>query len=62
MSLMEQLSFDPTKSLVIIPVIFYGTNHKLRLRLAIDTGATQLMIPWETAEELGIHPEKLLVH
>lgn len=32
-------------------------SSKQKIKMALDTGATYTMIPWETAEVLGLEPE-----
>jgi len=53
---MGKTTFDPQSP--VIAVDLEGERGiKRRIRVALDTGATYTMIPWEIAEALGYKPE-----
>lgn len=54
---MGRLSFDPTTPVIILDVEIKGESEITTKRLALDTGATFLMIPWVVAELIGYKPE-----
>ena len=52
-----RLNFDPESSVIVITPTLIGTNgKKKKIDMALDTGATYTMIPWEIAEVLGYTP------
>lgn len=53
---MVKYNFDPAQPIIVLYVEIKG-NMIARPRMALDTGATYLMIPWEMAEGLGYQPE-----
>lgn len=56
---MGKVSFDPQSPVIAVDVTLEGQKQaKRRIRVALDTGATYLMIPWQVAEALGYEPEK----
>jgi len=57
---MGSVSFDSTKSLIIIDMAIEGPNSS-RLRIlptAFDTGASFTIIPWDIAISLGYDPTR----
>jgi len=52
--------FDPAAPAIVVFAALQGRlpGQRRRLRLALDTGATYTMIPWEIARALGSHPER----
>ncbi len=54
---MGTIIFDKNKNIIILPVELKVGDRVVRPRLALDTGASYVMIPWEIAEALGIQPE-----
>jgi len=55
---MSKTTFDPQSPIIEATVILEGEEgRKRRIKVALDTGATYTMIPWEIAEALGYKPE-----
>lgn len=55
---MSKLKFDTSSPVIILTILLEGkSNTKQKIRVALDTGATYTMIPWKTAEVLGLEPE-----
>ena len=55
---MSKFRFNTKAPVIILMVLLEGKgNSKQKIRMALDTGATYTMIPWETAEILGLEPE-----
>ncbi|MFN4217815.1 MAG: TIGR02281 family clan AA aspartic protease [Candidatus Bipolaricaulia bacterium] len=52
---MPAVSFDPTAPVIILSVKIKGRIVETA-RMALDTGATYVMIPWDLAESLGYQP------
>ena len=44
-------------NIIALEVIIEGELEKKKMKMALDTGATYVMIPWEFAEILGYEPE-----
>ncbi len=42
--------------IIILEVLVSGSNGSCRVEMALDTGATFTMIPWDVAERLGYDP------
>ena len=57
MLFMARYSIDKRKSIIKISVILSTSKDKRLITMALDTGASYTMIPWETAEALGLQPE-----
>ena len=56
---MSQGRFDPRFSLILLRVRIEGkANRELYLRMALDTGASLSVIPWNVAETLGYDPAR----
>jgi predicted aspartyl protease len=53
---MASLRFDPQAPVIVLYVTLKGRITQT-LRMALGTGATYIMIPWEIAEALGYEPE-----
>jgi len=52
------VKLDPRASLITVEVeIFKGTKSRI-VRMALDTGATYVMVPWHVVEALGYAPAK----
>ena len=49
-------TFEREAPVIVIDVTLYGDGRK-KLEMALDTGATYVMIPWEIADVLGYRPE-----
>lgn len=55
---MSKFRFNIKAPVIILTVLLEGQGSvKQKIRVALDTGATYTMIPWETAEILGLEPE-----
>ena len=55
---MGKATFDPQCPVISVDITLEGkSGRKRRIRVALDTGATYTMIPWEIAEALGCKPE-----
>lgn len=50
--------FNPEDPVIVVYAEIEG-KIKVKLRMALDTGATYIMIPWDFAEVLGYMPELL---
>ncbi len=48
---------DIRKSVIPIKVRIEGERDAKKIDMALDTGATYLMLPWEISEILGYEPE-----
>ena len=44
-------------NIIALEAIIKGELRKKKIKMALDTGATYVMIPWEFAEILGYEPE-----
>ncbi len=53
---MAKFKFDPKKGLIICNVKISGKGKPLFLKMALDTGATKTIIPFEAAQSVGINP------
>jgi clan AA aspartic protease (TIGR02281 family) len=51
-----KLEINSNASLIVIPVNLVGKSANYIVNMAIDTGATFVMIPWDVAEHLGYDP------
>jgi clan AA aspartic protease (TIGR02281 family) len=57
---MAKINFDPQSPIIAVDITLEGEKGtKRRVKVALDTGATYTMIPWEIAEALGYKPEVL---
>jgi clan AA aspartic protease (TIGR02281 family) len=55
---MSRFRFDTEAPVIALTILLEGKgNSKQKIRMALDTGATYTMIPWKTAEVLGLEPE-----
>ena len=55
---MAKINFDRQSPVIAIDITLESEGGiKRRIRVALDTGATYTMIPWEIAEALGYKPE-----
>jgi len=53
-----KLTFDPHSPVIVITSTFIGVNDKRKkINMALDTGATYTMVPWDIAEVLGYKPD-----
>lgn len=55
---MLKYRFNPRTPIIVLEVLLEGQGKtKQKIKVALDTGATYMMIPWRTAELLGLKPE-----
>jgi clan AA aspartic protease (TIGR02281 family) len=55
---MAKVNFDSQSPIIAVDVTLEGERGtKRKIKVALDTGATYTMIPWEIAEALGYKPE-----
>jgi clan AA aspartic protease (TIGR02281 family) len=54
---MAKIRFDSSLPVIILDVTLQSSKARRHIRMALDTGATYTMIPWEIAEALGCRPE-----
>jgi len=52
-----RFEFDSALPIIVVEVELEGAKVTERVRMALDTGATYTMIPWEVARALGLNPE-----
>jgi len=53
------VKLDPRQNLITVEAeIFKGSKSRI-VRMALDTGATYLMVPWHVVEVLGYSPAKV---
>ncbi len=54
---MARIKFDPGSPVIGVEITLYGKGqNKRRIKVALDTGATYTIIPWQIAEALGYDP------
>lgn len=51
-----KIEIDRTAPFIVIPVTLVGKSANYIVNMALDTGATFVMIPWDVAEHLGYDP------
>ncbi len=56
---MALFRFDPQTSIIIVDAELEVNGIKTTKSMALDTGATYILIPWDVAEGLGIKAEFL---
>jgi len=55
---MSKFRFNTKTPVIVLTVLLEGEDDfKQKIKMALDTGATYTMIPWKTAEILGLEPE-----
>lgn len=55
---MSKTKFNTKAPIIILSILLEGKgSSRQRIRMALDTGATYTMIPWKSAEVLGLEPE-----
>ena len=54
---MTVLRFDKDAPIITVYVKIDGVEVALEIKMALDTGATYVMIPWDIAEALDYEPE-----
>ena len=56
---MGQRLFDPARHIIIVRVKLQDERGRLLyLQMALDTGASMAVIPWQAAERLGLDPAR----
>ena len=56
---MGQQIFDPARHIIIVRVKLQDESGRLLyLQMALDTGASMTVIPWQAAERLGLDPAR----
>lgn len=53
---MAKYKIDPEAPVIVLSVTMRGEEIEKKIEMALDTGATYTMIPWEVAEVLGYEP------
>lgn len=53
---MAKINFDTKKPVIVLDVTVKGRFTETA-KMALDTGATYVMIPWRLAKALGLEPE-----
>lgn len=51
---MAEVKFEPTANTIVVDVEITGDKIQ-HLKMALDTGATFIMVPWRIVDTLGIH-------
>jgi clan AA aspartic protease (TIGR02281 family) len=51
-----EIPIEKDTSIIILEVDLFGKISNYRVNMALDTGATFTMIPWDIAEHLGYDP------
>lgn len=54
---MAFLKFDSNATIIVVDVELENNGKKTTKRLALDTGPTYILLPWEVVDVLGIRPE-----
>lgn len=54
---MGKINFDKEQNVIVVYVEIKVKDKIVRPKMALDTGATYTMIPWDIAEALGLQPE-----
>jgi len=49
--------FDTEAPIIVLRVTLVGEEIEKKIDMALDTGATYTMVPWDIAEVLGYKPE-----
>ena len=56
---MGQQVFDPARHIIIVRVKLQDESGRLLyVQMALDTGASMTVIPWQAAERLGLDPAR----
>ncbi len=54
---MMRLDIPKDASVIVADVLLEHKGSKKKVRMALDTGATYLIVPWGIAASLGLQPE-----
>lgn len=54
---MVKINFNRNTSVIIVDVFIKHKDRQKKVRMALDTGATYMMVPWEVVEALDFEPE-----
>jgi len=54
---MARIDFNQEFNVIIVDVEIKDSDKTVRTKMALDTGATYVMITWEIAQSLGLRPE-----
>jgi len=54
---MGKINFNSESNVIIVYVEIKVGDKIVRPKMALDTGATYVMVPWDIAEALGLKPE-----
>lgn len=52
----NKIRFDPKQPVIVLRLLLKGRVIEIA-RMALDTGASYIMIPWKIAKALGLKPE-----
>jgi len=55
---MTEIKIDSTAPVIVLDVELRGAHKITTKQMALDTGATYVIIPWDVAELLDLKPEK----
>ena len=55
---MVKCRIDLEEPIIVLEPEIEGEGETRTVEMALDTGATYVMIPWDIAEALGYEPEK----
>jgi len=50
------MELEPEANLIVVQAEVFGKDRSRIIHMAVDTGATYTMIPWDVAEVLGYDP------
>ena len=50
------MQFDREAPVIIVRVLLVGSTGEAEIEMALDTGATYTIVPWDIAEQLGYDP------
>ena len=53
---MSRISIDKNVTIIIVDVFLQNKGIQKKVRMALDTGASYVMIPWDVAEALNLEP------
>jgi len=60
------MKINKAAPIIVLKPLLFGPDGKCRVEMALDTGATFTMIPWDISEHLGYDPvsvsERIIIH